>query len=280
MVSYTDAIVTRQRCSKTFNTKKEARKWVNQIESQIFSGTDFNAGRQNVSVYFKEWMTIYKLPHIRKSTATIYQTNLHHIESMFGNLSINKLTTPYLQQKINQFAETHSHTTTANLWKMLKAALKAAHADGILQRDIYSRIHIAGKVLQTKTNYLSASEFKTLQKFLYMNSESLPSNHYYLASLIALETGARFGEIMALTPADIDFTNNKISISKSYSNRTREITEPKNNSSIRTITITNELSALMSRLWTGFFDTERYRTPKIFQNPDFSLKRCDFWVFL
>ena len=39
-------------------------------------------------------------------------------------------------------------------------------------------------------------------------------------------------------------------------------------------------SALMSRLWTGFFGTERYRTPKIFQNPDFSLKRRDFWVFL
>jgi len=38
--------------------------------------------------------------------------------------------------------------------------------------------------------------------------------------------------------------------------------------------------ALMSRLWTGFFGTERYRTPKIFQNPDFSLKRRDFWVFL
>ncbi|MBJ7644202.1 hypothetical protein [Weissella confusa] len=39
-------------------------------------------------------------------------------------------------------------------------------------------------------------------------------------------------------------------------------------------------SALMSRLWTGFFGNERYRTPKIFQNPDFSLKRRDFWVFL
>ncbi len=38
--------------------------------------------------------------------------------------------------------------------------------------------------------------------------------------------------------------------------------------------------ALMSRLWTGFFGTESCRTPKIFQNPDFSLKRRDFWVFL
>ena len=39
-------------------------------------------------------------------------------------------------------------------------------------------------------------------------------------------------------------------------------------------------TVLMSRLWTGFFGTERCRTPKIFQNPDFSLKRRDFWVFL
>ena len=42
----------------------------------------------------------------------------------------------------------------------------------------------------------------------------------------------------------------------------------------------NQWRALMSRLWTGFFGTERWRTPKIFQNPDFSLKRRDFWVFL
>ena len=41
-----------------------------------------------------------------------------------------------------------------------------------------------------------------------------------------------------------------------------------------------QLRVLMSRLWTGFFGTERCRTPKIFQNPDFSLKRRDFWVFL
>ncbi|WP_367301317.1 hypothetical protein [Leuconostoc carnosum] len=40
------------------------------------------------------------------------------------------------------------------------------------------------------------------------------------------------------------------------------------------------LTALMSRLWTGFFGTESCRTPKIFQNPDFSLKRRDFWVFV
>ena len=39
-------------------------------------------------------------------------------------------------------------------------------------------------------------------------------------------------------------------------------------------------TALMSRLWTGFFGTESCRTPKIFQNPDFSLKRRDFWVML
>ena len=39
-------------------------------------------------------------------------------------------------------------------------------------------------------------------------------------------------------------------------------------------------TALMSRLWTGFFGTERCRTPKIFQNPDSSLKRRDFWVFV
>lgn len=38
-------------------------------------------------------------------------------------------------------------------------------------------------------------------------------------------------------------------------------------------------TVLMSILWTGFFGTERCRTPKIFQKPDFSLKRRHFSVF-
>ena len=38
--------------------------------------------------------------------------------------------------------------------------------------------------------------------------------------------------------------------------------------------------ALLSRLWTGFFDTARCRYTEKFQNPDFSLKWRDFWVFL
>ncbi|OQJ69915.1 hypothetical protein BMS93_09120 [Leuconostoc pseudomesenteroides] len=51
-------------------------------------------------------------------------------------------------------------------------------------------------------------------------------------------------------------------------------------SSILNIVQSSHLMALMSRLWTGFFGTESCRTPKIFQNPDFSLKRRDFWVFV
>ncbi|MHC8518100.1 hypothetical protein [Weissella confusa] len=35
-------------------------------------------------------------------------------------------------------------------------------------------------------------------------------------------------------------------------------------------------AALMSRLWTGFFGTERCRTPKIFSKPGFQLKKASF----
>ena len=65
----------------------------------------------------------------------------------------------------------------------------------------------------------------------------------------------------------------------------RSVTASKNESLVRVADKQSRLTtfdnrALMSRLWTGFFGTGRYRTPKIFQNPDFSLKRRDFWVFL
>lgn len=63
------------------------------------------------------------------------------------------------------------------------------------------------------------------------------SRAHRLAYLFLFYSGMRIGELRALELSDIDFEHNKLSITKTLSAATGEITSPKNNASIRTITM-------------------------------------------
>jgi integrase len=62
---------------------------------------------------------------------------------------------------------------------------------------------------------------------------------YYVLFEILFWTGCREGEVLALTKSDIDFTNNKLHITKTYYRTDRRdiVTAPKTEQSIRTIDI-------------------------------------------
>lgn len=69
-------------------------------------------------------------------------------------------------------------------------------------------------------------------------------------------SGMRFGELLALTPSDIDFTANTISITKSYQHNSKGgiLSPPKTTNGIRTITmpdaIMKELQLYIDRLYS------------------------------
>ena len=87
-------------------------------------------------------------------------------------------------------------------------------------------------------------------------------SHVYLFLLLALSTGARRGELLALTWDDIDFEKKTISINKSRtgtSNKvTRLVTTPKTNASNRIIPISNNLLSELEA------EKERQQADKLF----------------
>ncbi|QYU58161.1 site-specific integrase [Weissella confusa] len=237
--SYVDAKGQRQQPSKTFDTKKAATEWAAKIESKIFDGTDFANAKKTFPEYYREWVRTYKEPVVRKSTLTKYQTYANEIEKLFGNVAMERLTTLYLQNKINEYGETHTKAYVKNVLATIKASLKDALIDGTIKKDIFSRLLPVGDKSKDDDNFLSASDFEKLQDWLYANVELMKQDRFYLAVLIALETGARAGEVLALNVSDFDFRNGTMTINKSYSRG--EITEPKTASSIRIIDVTPNL---------------------------------------
>lgn len=249
--SYIDAKGERQQPSKTFDTKREATEWATKLETQIIDGADVNAAKMTFSEYYNEWVHTYKEPTVRASTLVKYRSFSNEIDKLIGDVKLDKLTAFYLQQKINEYGETHTKAYVKNIVSTIKASLKDAQIDGIIKKDIFSRLVANGGASKDDDNYLSASDFEKLQSWLYDHIDLMHSDKFYFAVLIALETGARVGEILALTINDFDFKNNTMTINKSYSKATTSNTDTKTKAGNRTIDVTDNLLDVVNQISTS-----------------------------
>lgn len=73
-------------------------------------------------------------------------------------------------------------------------------------------------------------QFGTLEEYRLFIATFNKSDYYFTLFELLFWTGIRCGELLALTYADIDFENNKISINKTYYRKNKKdiITTPKN----------------------------------------------------
>lgn len=99
-----------------------------------------------------------------------------------------------------------------------------------------------------------------IQKIKYLDKDEIPillskikNNRVRNMAIIQLNTGLRIGELLALTPNDVDFLNKTISITKTKS-QTGELTAPKTISSIRTI----EVSDVVLNILRDFISAKKF----------------------
>ena len=90
-----------------------------------------------------------------------------------------------------------------------------------------------------------------LQKVKYLEKDEIPgilkeikNNTVRSIAVLQLHTGLRIGEVLALTPNDVDFKNKTISVSKTKLGN-GELSSPKTLSSIRTIEISDFIAKLL-----------------------------------
>ena len=99
-----------------------------------------------------------------------------------------------------------------------------------------------------------------LQKIKYLEKNEIPNilnkiknNTVRSIAILQLHTGMRIGEVLALSPKDVDFENKTISITKTKLTN-GEITSPKTLSSIRTI----EISDFIAKLLLDFISNKEF----------------------
>ena len=109
------------------------------------------------------------------------------------------------------------------------------------------------KDFDVKLDFKFTKEEKALelQKIKYLEKDEIPdilkkikNNTVRSIAVLQLHTGLRIGEVLALTPDDVDFKNKTISVSKTKLSNGK-LSSPKTLSSIRTIEISDFIAKLL-----------------------------------
>lgn len=121
------------------------------------------------------------------------------IETLFNDIQLKNLNDIVIQRKLDIYAHTHSKKTTKELMLKIRGALKYAYARGLISNDFGHLLKAKGKDPEKKNIPLSLTEFKKLRHYCLSNQE----DEFNILVLLALETGARRGELLGITKDDI-----------------------------------------------------------------------------
>ena len=197
--------------------------------------------------YFEEWIELYKVGAVRSVTLSKYNMSLQRVYELAPSLKVGEIDRRKYQQLLNDYALTHEKQTTMDFHHQLKGAILDAVDEGLITTNPTRKIIIKGKKPKEKrTKFLNQFEIQALLRQLELSSEI---NWDWFILLVA-KTGLRFSEALALTPNDFDFSQQKLSITKTwnYKGTTGNFQPTKNESSNRTMQIDWQTAMQFSQL--------------------------------
>ncbi len=198
-----------------------------------------NPNRQTWNQWSKTCIKRMRL-EFRKSTISGYEGNLNRwINPAFGEYFLDQITGAMIHELIFNRIQKLGLDGRRSVLKQIKRILSMAIDEGLINRNPAKGINI--KVPEAKQHVLNRTEIDTL---LY---EAKFQNHpFYNHWVLAILTGMRNGELVALNWTDIDFENKVISVTKSWG--IKDGLGPTKSTKNRYIPISNELEMFFRNL--------------------------------
>lgn len=228
----------KQKSKQGFTTQREAKLHGQQIVEQL---KNVVPTKHDEDITFIQLYNMYidEKQELSPNTKRTYNNVINAYCKSLWNVSIKDITHSTLVQLLNGM---NVSVATKNLCLvLLKAMFKHAISPyGFLSKSPCIDLKRFRSKDRTSVNVISHDDFKTLL-------QAIKQTHprFYLLCMVARYTGARYGEIIALTWNDINFTDNTISISKQWTflgDKRYGFGVPKSKNSIRTIPIPNILA--------------------------------------
>ena len=236
-VSWYDEDGKRKYKNKTgFKTKREAQIYANELENLKARNFISQNSKTPFPEYFWSWFETYKESSVSERTKLTYKNAFNVLKKYLSGIPIEEMDRRLYRKFIAEFGKNHAKSTVSKFNSLYHACVKDAMYDGDVTKDFIAGTDIVYNRKKTrKIDYLNIEETKKLTNYL---TDTL--NHNFTAKymiLLAIATGARLGEIQALTWKDINFNFYTIDINKSWNETTKKFQPTKNESSKRIIRV-------------------------------------------
>ena len=228
--------------SKRFLRKTDADRWYNEQlrkKQLIESGLEEEVFSETFKSFAEKWMSSRKANGQPRSS---YRQEISRMEKylypVFGHRILETIHTREWDQFLNSLVtgEGLSPATKNRIRSMISKLYNDAIRMAAASRNPISIIPKAKEKMKT-WDYLSTQE----ECSRYLESAKLAGSSFYLFAYLALNTGARLGEILALENRDIDLVQRRIRIWRIYEQATNQVHERTKSNSERWLGINESL---------------------------------------
>lgn len=223
-------------------TRKDAETALREALNRIERGTDIVPDKITLGDYLARWLTDYAEPNVARSTIRRYRQLVGRWAEMLGGVRLQELRPTHIQaayRTLEYGDESHrplKRRTVHHHHRVLSQALRQAvrwQLINVNPADATTPPRPEAREMRT----LSAGELRRL-----LNSTTDPVQRRL--TLLAVQTGARLGELLALRWSDVDFERGRASIQRSLDYYTvsegPSFTTPKTQRSRRSIALSDD----------------------------------------
>ena len=204
----------RRRHRETFvGSKKDAERRMREILTEVETGMYLPPSHMTTGQYLERWSENYAALHTSPRTASSYQAELRrHIIPGIGDIPLTELRPHHIEQYYVQAVKSGRKDGTGGLapktvlyhHRIISEALEHAVRQGELVRNC-AKLVDPPRPKRAKVNTLTRDDSI---RFL----EAARESQYFYLFAIALGTGARLGELLALIWRNVDMERGNITI--------------------------------------------------------------------
>ncbi len=189
-------------------TKKVAEKRLAEMLHQLDTGMFMKPGKITLADYLKQWLKDYCWANLAPRTAEGYESIVHcHLIPSLGQIPLTQLKPEHLQHVYSdKLAAELSHRTVRYIHVTLHKALQDAVRLGIIVRNPADAVK-PPKVQRQEIRTMSESD-------IHLFLEFAKSTSYYALFYMALFTGMRRSELLALRWSDVDLILCQLSVTR------------------------------------------------------------------
>ena len=194
-----------KRSAGSFSTRREAQRAAHREEQKVLAGAWHDTSLGDIT--FHDYVETEWLPHkhLEASTRAAYLSYLNkHFYPFFGNRPLNRISPSLVQDWVTKaMADGLSPRSIQKYHVLLSSIFGRAVKDRVLVHNPCDHTELP-KVITRRSRTLTPVEYERLLA-------ALPERHRLMVETL-IETGLRWGELVALKPRHIDFLRRTLTI--------------------------------------------------------------------